>query len=93
MEKVIYKERLTAEEREVILLYDGVTKTWRMDTTVIKYYTKAKRQGWRQLKEYVYEDGTCFGGMFEAPDYAVTIRSIDKKVMSEEQMKNLRRFD
>lgn len=89
MEIVKIKERLTIEEKEVLLLYDAVDKQWVMDTTVLKYYTKAKRQGWNQIKEFVYEDGTVCGGVFTAPDRAVTIRNIDVKQMSDKQMGNL----
>lgn len=89
MEIIKIKERLTLEEKEVLLLYDAVDKQWIMDTTVLKYYTKAKKQGWAQLKEFVYDDGTICGGVFVAPDRAVTIRNIDAKQMSDKQKGNL----
>jgi hypothetical protein len=89
MQTVVIKERLSLEERETLLLYDSVDKKWIMDTTVLKHYTKAKRQGWEQIKEFVYEDGTVCGGVFEAADRAVTIRNVDVKQMSERQMCNL----
>ena len=89
MEIIRIGARLTVDEREVHLHYDCADKKWRMDTTVLKYYNKAKKQNWTQLKEYVYEDGSICGGLFEAPDYAITIRSTDKKQMSEMQMTNL----
>lgn len=81
--------RLMLEEKEVLLSYDSVDKTWTMDTTVMKYYNKAKKQNWIQIKEYVYEDGTICGGVFKAPFYAITIRSTEKKKMSDKQMENL----
>lgn len=80
---------LTSEEKETILLYDYVDKKWYMDTTIMKHYNKAKKQMWTQIKEYVYDDGTVCGGVFEASERAVTIRSTIKKQMSEEQFKNL----
>ena len=89
MQTVIIKERLSLEEKETLLLYDMVDKKWTMDTTVLKYYNKAKRQGWKQIKEFVYEDGVVCGGVFEAPDRAVTIRNVDPKQMSDKQMGNL----
>ena len=93
MQIVKIKERLTSEEKETLLLYDVVDKQWTMDTTVMKHYNKAKRQGWEQLKEFVYEDGTVCGGVFVAPDRAVTIRNIDPKQMSDKQMCNLLQDD
>lgn len=90
MMKIIQiKTKLSIEEKECLLCFDAVDKKWIMDTTVLKYYNKAVKQGWTQLKEYVYDDGTVCGGVFEAPDYAVTIRSIVKKQMSDRQMMNL----
>ena len=69
-------------------------KVWRMDTTVSNHLTKAKKQGWTQTAEYVYEDGTICGGVFEAPKKAITIRDPNKKrVMSEKQMGNLHKQD
>ena len=93
MHIVKIKERLLAEEKEVLLLYDAVDKQWIMDTTVMKYYNKAKKQCWTQLKEFVYEDGTVCGGVFVASDRAVTIRNIDPKQMSDRQMENLLQDD
>lgn len=85
--------RLTSEEKEVHLSYDYINKMWVMDTTVMKYYNKAKKQQWTQLVDYVYDDDTVCGGVFEAPDYAITIRSTIKKQMSDKQLNNLSGFD
>lgn len=81
--------RLSNEERETVLVYDNIDKKWHMDTLVVKHYTKAKKQGWVQLTEYQYEDGTIVGGRFEAPARAITIRSTEKKVLSDKQLRNL----
>lgn len=80
---------LTNEEKETILLYDYIDKQWCMDTTIMKHYNKAKKQLWTQIKEYVYNDGTVCGGVFVAPERAVTIRNAIKKQMSEKQLNNL----
>jgi hypothetical protein len=94
METIRINSRLTNEEKETILIYDSVDKKWRVDTVVSKHMNKFKKQEWLQLAEYVYDDGTVCGGVFEAPDKAVTFRNPNKKrVMSEEQMKNLHRND
>ena len=89
METIKITSRLTMEERETHLHYDPITKTWNMDTMILKHYNKAKKQGWKQLTEYVYDDGSVCGGVFEAPDYAVTIRSIVKKKASDKQIEAL----
>ena len=81
--------RLTSEERETHLSYDYTDKIWMMDTTIMKHFNKAKKQQWTQLVEYVYDDGNVCGGVFQAPDYAITIRSTTKKQMSDKQLGNL----
>ena len=89
MEIKVCKSRLTTEEKETLLLYDYFTKKWIMDSTVSTHYNKALRQGWTPLVQHVYEDGTVFGYKLEAPGRAVTIRSVEKKQMSEKQIENL----
>jgi hypothetical protein len=93
MKKVSVLTRLSTEERETVLIYDNIDKVWRMDTTVPKHYNKAKKQGWAQTEEFLYEDGTVCGGVFEAPARAITIRSTEKKQMSEKQLGNLSNDD
>lgn len=89
METIKFTSRLSAEERETVLVYDNVDKVWRMDSTVSKHFNKAKKQQWTQTAEFVYEDGSVCGGAFEAPARAITIRSTEKKQMSEKQLNNL----
>lgn len=89
METIKVNTRLSVEERETVLVYDNVDKKWIMDTTIPKHMNKAKKQGWKQISEFVYEDGVACGGAFEAPARAITIRNAEKKQMSETQMGNL----
>jgi hypothetical protein len=89
METIKVNNRLTAEERETILHYDVINKIWLMDSTVQKHFNKALKQKWTPIKQYVYEDGTVCGMVLTAPARAITIRSTDKKQMSEKQMCNL----
>ena len=94
MEIIKVTSRLTNEERETILVYDNIDKKWRADTTLTKHVGKLKKQGWTQTAEYVYEDGTVCGGVFEGADKAITIRNPNKKrVMSDKQMNNLFKRD
>jgi hypothetical protein len=84
-------DSLTSEERETLLNYDYVDKVWTMDSTVLKHVRKALKQGWTPIKQYVYEDGTMYGMVLTAPEWAVTIRSVEKKKLSDEQRKNLKK--
>lgn len=89
METIKVSSRLSADEKEVLLLYDPQMKLWVMDSTIPKYFRKALKQGWTPIRQYVYEDGTVCGMVLTAPERSVTIRSTVKKQMSEAQMENL----
>ena len=89
MKTIKVNSRITAEERETILHYDTINKTWTMDSTVPKHFNKALKQKWTLDTQYVYEDGTVCGMVLTAPARAITIRSTEKKQMSEKQMGNL----
>ena len=94
MEIIKVTSRLATEERETVIVYDNIDKKWRVDTTLAKHVNKFKKQGWTQTAEYIYEDGTVCGGVFEAPTKGITIRDPNKKrVMNELQMKNLHKHD
>jgi hypothetical protein len=90
METIKITGKLSAEERETVIVYDGSTKTWTMDTTIPKHFRKALKQGWTPKAQYVYEDGTVCAMVLTAPEKAITIRNPNKtRVMSELQMGNL----
>ena len=81
--------RLSSEERETILNYDNASKMWFMDSTVTKHFNRALKQGWKPVTKYVYDDGTVCGMVLTAPDRAITIRNVEKKQMSDKQLRNL----
>lgn len=89
MEVKVCKSRITSAEKETLLLYDYIKKTWVMDSTVSTHYNNALSKGWTPIVQHVYEDGTVFGYKLEAPGRAVTIRNVEKKQISEKQMENL----
>lgn len=79
----------TNEEKETLLNYNFVKKTWTMDSTVRKHFNKALKQGWVPVTKYEHDDGTIVGYVLEAPGHSVTIRSVEKRQMSEKQLSNL----
>ena len=93
METIKLTTRLSSEERETILNYDNVEKIWLMDSTIPKHFNRALKQGWTPTAKYVYDDGTVCGMALTAPARAITIRSTEKKQMSEKQLNNLRGDD
>lgn len=90
METIKVTARLSAEEKETVLVYDAAEKIWVMDTSVPKHFRKALKQGWTPKTQYVYDDGTVCAMVLAAPEKAITIRNPNvKRVMSELQMSNL----
>ena len=89
MNTIKVHNRLTAEEKETIIHYDLVDRMWVMDSTIPKHFNKALKQKWTPITEYVYDDGTVCGMVLTASERSITIRSTDKKKMSEKQMGNL----
>lgn len=90
METIKVPARLSAEERETVIVYDSSTKTWTMDTSIPKHFRKALKQGWTPSVQYEYDDGTICAMVLTAPEKAITIRNPNKtRVMSEKQMGNL----
>lgn len=94
METIKYNGKLTNEERETVLVYNNADKKWYVDTVIAKHLNRFKKKGWTQTAEYVYEDGTVFGGAFEASERGINIKDPNKKrVMSELQMQNLHKHE
>ena len=89
MEKIRIRGSLTIAERETLLNYDSIEKIWIMDSMVPKHFRRALKQGWTPIKQYVDRNDTVCGMVLVAPERAITIRNVDKKKMSEKQMKNL----
>lgn len=90
METIKLSARLSAEERETVLVYDASEKIWTMDSSVPKHFRKALKQGWTPTAQYIYDDGTVCAMVLTAPEKAITIRNPNiKRVMSEKQMGNL----
>ena len=89
METIKVTTKLTKEERETMLSYDELEKTWVMDSTIPKHFRKALKQGWTPIRQYIYEDGLVCGMVLTASERAVTFRNANKKQMSEKQLENL----
>lgn len=89
METIKVYEKISAEERETILVYDNVAKEWIMDSGVPKHFRKALKQGWNPIRQYVYDDDTVCAMVLTAPERSITIRNTEKKQMSEKQLGNL----
>ena len=78
--------RLSSEEREAHLYLDPIERVWTLESYLPKYFRKAIKQGWKPIREYVYDDGTVCGMVLTAPERSVTIRSVEKKKLSKKQL-------
>ena len=83
--------RLSSEEREVHIYFDPIEKMWMMDAFVPKYFRKAIKHGWTPVREYVYDDGTVCGMSLVGPERAISVRSVNKKQISEKQRNNFKK--
>lgn len=92
METFILRSKLTTDERETIITISyAEDEVVQMYTTIPKDYNKALKQGWELVTQYVYEDGTTAGGVFQAPRRCISIRSVKERGVSDKQRENLER--
>ena len=93
MKTQLIKSQLSADERETIFnisyAEDDIVY---MDTTILKDYNKAVKQGWELVEQYVYEDGSVCGGQFKAPRRCLSIHNIKKRELSDKQIANLEKL-
>lgn len=93
--------RLKNEEMETHISFDLVTRQWCAWSTIKKDIAKLKRQGWDLVKTEYYADGTVYSARYEAPENAITFRTLEKakevekpkstrKPMTEEQKEKMR---
>lgn len=89
----IIKSQLSKEERETHYVIENINDDEvYMDTTILKDYNRAVKQGWNMQKQYVYENGDVAGGVFTAPRRCLSIRSTKERVMSEKQKQNIEKM-
>ena len=91
MKTYIIPERLTKEERECNLIYSEIDEKWYAEVSISRLKTKFVKQGWTQTSETTLPDGTWVASTFEAPYWAIGVKSPNKRVrsMTDEQRKEL----
>lgn len=65
------------EERETILNYDPMTRTWSAWTNVPEHIRKLQAKGWKMTR-HTDSGGTIIDAQFEAPKNAITFRDLTK---------------
>ena len=91
MKTYIIPERLTKEERECNLIYSEIDEKWYAEVSIGRLKTKFVKQGWTQTSETTLSDGTWVSSTFEAPYWAIGVKSPNKRIrsMTDEQRKKL----
>lgn len=78
-EKIVVGNKVENYKQATLVSFSQIDKTWCVDTTIPKHYNRFLRQGWKLVGEYVYDNGEIIGGSFEAPERAITVRSVTKE--------------
>ena len=73
---MILTGRLSQEEREVHIWLDDVDRKWKAEVSIGKYISKFQKAGWVEVAVV----------LFEAPEFAISIRKPTKRKVSEEQI-------
>lgn len=91
MKHNIYNGRLSAEERETIIVYSDADHKWRTETSVLKHYRKFIKQKWTQTSITTNENGDFVSAEFENTDKGISIRNttITREPMSDEHKQKL----
>lgn len=89
--KTVTTESLTREERETFFNHDEMSDKWICETSERIMKTKLKRAGWTLIEEGYSSKGNWVYGVYEAPFYALSVRSAVKikKEISDEQRQAL----
>lgn len=83
---MILTGRLSQEEREVHIWLDDVDRKWKAEVSIGKYISKFQKAGWVEVRRDTYKDGSVAVVLFEAPEFAISIRKPTKRKVSEEQI-------
>lgn len=78
-EKIVVGSKVENYEQATLVSFSQIDKIWCADTTIPKHYNRFLRQGWKLVREYVCGNGEIIGGVFEAPERAITVRSVTKE--------------
>ena len=82
----IVLDKLTKEEREIVLIYNEAEGVWYADTSIPKYWRRLEKKNWICIKSQYYKDGTVCCKTFKGSKKGVSIVDpFKKREVSEEQ--------
>lgn len=85
--KIVATDSYSKEERETHFWHDEISDKWSCETSERVWNTKLQRAGWTLVEEGRNGKGQWVYGVYEAPSYALSVRSAvkAKREMTEEQ--------
>lgn len=90
----VVTEKLSREEREIVLVYNEAERIWYADTSIPKFWRRLEKKGWECIKTQYYSDGTvCCKSFKGAPGTSKGITITDpfkKRELTDEQRQKIR---
>ena len=90
--KTVLTESYCKEERETHFWHDEIDDHWECETSERKWNTKLQKAGWTLKEEGRNADGNWVYSIYEAPPFALSVRSATKvkREMTDEQKQTAR---
>ena len=90
--KQVFIDSYCKEERETHFWHDEVSNIWCCETSERKWNTKLQKAGWILTEEGRNADGNWVYSVYEAPSFALSVRSAVKvkREFTEEQIQAAR---
>lgn len=87
-------EKLSKEEREIVLIYNEAEGCWIAETSIPKYWRKLENKNWICTSTQYYKDGTICSKTFKGSKKGVSITDPFKvrEVSEENRQKARERF-
>lgn len=87
-------DKLSRDEREIVLVYNEGERVWYADTSIPKFWRRLEKKGWECINTQYYSDGTvCCKSFKGAPGSSKGITITDpfkKRELSDEQRQKIR---
>lgn len=84
-------DKLSRDEREIILVYNEAERVWYADTSIPKFWRRLEKKGWECIKTQYYSDGTVCSKSFKGSSKGITITDpFKKRELTEEQRQKIR---
>lgn len=87
-------DKLSRDEREIVLVYNEGERVWYADTSIPKFWRRLEKKGWECINTQYYSDGTvCCKSFKGAPGSSKGVTITDpfkKRELTDEQRQKIR---